>query len=399
MKIAFVTPRYGEQVMGGAEGAARSLAEHLVADLGHEVDVFTTCAIDHLSWADVLEPGVSTLNGVTVRRYTSSAGRDASFSDLDARIRVAPSSRTLDDAAAWVRANGPVSDSLVEALGECDADVVAFYPYLFYMTVHGITRVSQPAVLHPAAHDEPSLYLPIFRRVFDAADGICFHTEAERALVEPVLHTAATNQIVLGLGTGHASGSGRDGAALLGIAGRPYVVSVGRVDEQKGSTMLYEYFIEYKKQHPGPLALAMLGPVSRPLRDHRDVVVTGIVDEADKWDIVAGAELAISPSAMESFSLVVLEAWVAKRAVMVNAVCGPTVEHIEASGGGLSFSGYLSFEVTLERLLSDTRLRTQMAERGAAYVAKRYDWPVLIRRYEAFLESVVAQGRSADLRR
>jgi glycosyltransferase involved in cell wall biosynthesis len=102
---------------------------------------------------------------------------------------------------------------------------------------------------------------------------------------------------------------------------------------------------------------------------------------------------------MESFSLVVLEAWVAKRAVMVNAVCGPTVEHIEASGGGLSFSGYLSFEVTLERLLSDTRLRTQMAERGAAYVAKRYDWPVLIRRYEAFLESVVAQGRRADLRR
>ena len=165
MKVAFVTPRYGEQVMGGAEGAARSLAEHLVADCGHEVEVYTTCALDHLSWADVLEPGTSTLNGVTVHRFRSTTGRDPKLSDLDARIRVAPSSRSVEDSLAWVAANGPVSESLVDALSACEADVVAFYPYLFYMTVHGINRVSQPAVLHPAAHDEPSLYLPIFQRV------------------------------------------------------------------------------------------------------------------------------------------------------------------------------------------------------------------------------------------
>jgi glycosyltransferase involved in cell wall biosynthesis len=395
MKLAFVTPRYGEQVMGGAEGAARSLAEHLVADCGHDVEVYTTCALDHLSWADVLEPGTSTLNGVTVHRFRSTAGRDEKFSDLDARIRVAPNSRSMEDSLAWVVANGPVSESLVDALSSCDADVVAFYPYLFYMTVHGIERVSQPAVLHPAAHDEPSLYLPIFQRVFAAADGICFHTDAERALVEPVLHTAAADQIILGLGTGRACGTGRDGATLLGVSGRPYVVSVGRVDEQKGSTMLYEYFVEYKKRHPGPLALALVGPVSRPLPAHPDVVVPGIVSEEDKWDIVSGAEVAISPSAMESFSLVVLEAWVAQRAVMVNAVCGPTVEHVEASGGGLAFEGYLSFEVALERLLGDEQLRSQMGASGAAYVARRYDWPVLIRRYEQFLISIIAKGRRA----
>jgi len=34
MKVAFVTPRYGPEVMGGAETAARQLAEHLVADCG-----------------------------------------------------------------------------------------------------------------------------------------------------------------------------------------------------------------------------------------------------------------------------------------------------------------------------------------------------------------------------
>lgn len=393
MKVAFVTPRYGEEVMGGAEGAARSLAEHLVADTGHDVEVYTTCALDHLTWADVLEEGSSTLNGVTVHRFRSEAGRDPKFSDLDLRIRVAPSSRSRQDALDWVAANGPVTQSLVRALESCNADVVAFYPYLFYMTVHGITRVKQPTVLHPAAHDEPSLYLPIFREVFQAASGICYHTQAERLLVEPVLHTAAAKQIVLGLGTTQACGAGRDGAALVGLRGRPYVVSVGRVDEQKGSTMLYDYFVEYKKRHPGPLGLALVGPVSRPLPPHPDVVVTGIVNEADKWDIVAGARVAISPSAMESFSLVVLEAWVAQRPVMVNAVCGPTVEHINACGGGLSFDGYLSFEVTLERLLSDRTLAGEMGQRGARYVATTYDWPVLIRRYEAFLTSVIRDAQ------
>ena len=33
-KVAFVTPRYGPEVMGGAETAARQLAEHLTADCG-----------------------------------------------------------------------------------------------------------------------------------------------------------------------------------------------------------------------------------------------------------------------------------------------------------------------------------------------------------------------------
>ncbi len=69
MKVAFVTPRYGPEVMGGAETAARQLAEHLVAEIGWDVEVFSTCTLDHITWEDVLEPGDSELNGVTVHRF------------------------------------------------------------------------------------------------------------------------------------------------------------------------------------------------------------------------------------------------------------------------------------------------------------------------------------------
>ena len=61
--------------------------------------------------------------------------------------------------------------------------------------------------------------------------------------------------------------------------------------------------------------------------------------------------VAISPSALESFSLVVVEAWVDRVPVLVNGACGPTREHAERSGGGLWFTSYPEFEAVLDRLV------------------------------------------------
>jgi glycosyltransferase involved in cell wall biosynthesis len=393
VKVGFVTPRYGPEVMGGAETGARQLAEHLVSELGWEAEAFTTCALDHVTWEDVLPPGVSELNGVTVRRFASAGGREMDFYALDGKLRIAPGSATRRDAERWVELNGPRTPALVDALVESDLDVAAFYPYLYYPTVRGIGRVPMPAVLHPAAHDEPALYLPIFRGTYANADALCYHTMAERRLVQRVHPVADRPQIVLGLGVGTPVHTARRGAEILGIGDRPYLVSVGRVDDHKGSSMLAEFFRTYKARHPGPLALALVGPISATIEPHPDLVLTGIVDEADKWDIVRDAEVSVSPSALESFSLVVLEAWVESVPVVVNATCDPTREHCERSGGGLWFGSYREFEAVIERLVADEPLRGVLGARGHAYVARHYEWPALIRRYAGFLEEVVARGR------
>ena len=78
MKLTYVTVRYGPAVVGGAEQACRQLAEHLAAD-GVEVSVHTTCAVDAVTWADVLPPGRAVEAGVTVHRYPSASGRDPHF--------------------------------------------------------------------------------------------------------------------------------------------------------------------------------------------------------------------------------------------------------------------------------------------------------------------------------
>jgi glycosyltransferase involved in cell wall biosynthesis len=388
MKVAFVTPRYGVEVMGGAEAAARQLAEHLVADCGWEVEVFSTCALDHLTWDDVLPAGDSILNGVTVHRFASASGRVRAFYDLDARLRVAPAEASLEQARRWLELNGPVTPDLVDAVGHTDAEVIAFYPYLYYPTVKGMEAARAPRVLHPAAHDEPALYLKVFEETFADADAICYHTAAERRLVQRLHRVAQIPQIVLGLGVSPVVEGGRPGGEVLGIGDRPYVVSVGRVDDHKGSSMLAAFFRTYKDRHPGPLALALVGPVAAQIAEDDDIVLTGAVSEADKWDIVRDATISISPSALESFSLVVLEAWEQSVPVVVNATCDPTREHCERSGGGLWFGSYREFEAVLERLWADATLRKVLGARGHAYVERYYQWPHLIRRYAGFLTTV-----------
>ncbi len=393
-KVAFVTPRYGPEVMGGAETAARQLAEHLTAECGWTVEVFSTCAVDHITWDDVLAPGDSVLNGVTVHRFRSASGRVPEFYEIDGRLRPAPARASMSEARRWLECNGPVTLDLVDALAAGDADVVAFYPYLYYPTVVGIEAVAVPGVLHPAAHDEPALYLPVFGPTFADADAICYHTAAERRLVQRVHRVAQVPQIVLGLGVGAVVEGGRAGADILGIGDRPYVVSVGRVDEHKGSAMLARFFRLYKERHPGPLALALVGPVAASIPEHEDIVLTGVVSEADKCDLVRDAVVAVSPSALESFSLVVLEAWEQSVPVIVNATCDPTREHCERSGGGLWFGSFREFEIVLGRLCSDARLRTLLGTRGHDYVERYYQWPALIRRYADFLTAVCERGRT-----
>jgi glycosyltransferase involved in cell wall biosynthesis len=388
MKVAFVTPRYGVEVMGGAESAARQLAEHLVADQGWEVEVFSTCALDHLTWDNVLPPGDGVLNGVTVHRFASRSGRVGAFYELDSRLRMAPTEASLEQSRRWLELNGPVTPDLVDALGHSDADVMAFYPYLYYPTVLGMEAARAPAVLHPAAHDEPALYLKVFESTFAGADAICYHTAAERRLVQRLHRVAQIPQLVLGLGVSAVVEGGRPGGEVLGIGDRPYVVSVGRVDDHKGSSMLAAFFRTFKERHPGPLALALVGPVAASIPEDDDIVLTGTVSEADKWDIVRDATVSISPSALESFSLVVLEAWELSVPVVVNATCDPTREHCERSGGGLWFGSYREFEAVLERLLSDAELRKVLGARGRAYVERYYQWPHLIRRYAGFLTTV-----------
>ena len=73
-KIAFVCQRYGLEVNGGSELLCRQLAEKLAGY--YDVEVYTTCAIDYVTWKNEYRPGTEEINGVTVHRFLNARQRD-----------------------------------------------------------------------------------------------------------------------------------------------------------------------------------------------------------------------------------------------------------------------------------------------------------------------------------
>ena len=304
-----------------------------------------------------------------------------------------PESASPADEQRWIDLQGPVNPDVIAAAAGGDADVVVFYPYLYHPTVRGMAAVGKRSVMHPAAHDEPPLRLPLFREVFAAAGGLVFQTYGERRLAERLFPVATTPQIVMGLGVEEAPG---DPVAARGVTGlgenEPFLLCVGRVDDGKGTGVLARFFAAYKRRRPGPLKLVLAGPVLDRPPAHPDIVVTGPVDEVAKWGLLRGAQALVSPSPFEAFSIVLTEAWTAGIPVLVNATCLATTERVRRSGGGLAFGSYAQFEVAVDRLTGDAGLRAALAARGGADVERHFTWPVIIDRYCGFLER--AAGRT-----
>ncbi|HVM53459.1 MAG TPA: glycosyltransferase family 4 protein [Acidimicrobiales bacterium] len=387
-KIAYVTPRYGAEIVGGAENAARKLAERLVADLGWEVEALTTCAVDNRSWANDYPEGTVEVNGVRVHRFPNAAGRDPGFDRFSRKILEQPFRAAPRDQDRWIQMQGPHSPALLDAVAASDADLLVFGPYLYEPAVRGIPAVARRAVFHPAAHDEAPIHLPIYRRVFTSARGLVFWTNTERRLVERLFAVASSPQIVLGLGVDDGEGDPAAARAALGLGDRPFLLYQGRIDDGKGTTVLAEFFAAYKRRRPGPLALVLSGPVDDRPPEHPDIMVPGMVEDSTMWGLFRGAEVYVHPSAYESFSIVLMDAWEAGRPALVNARCEVTREHCLRSGGGLWFGDYATFEVALDRLLGDAALRARLGQRGQAYVEANYRWPALIERYRRFLEQL-----------
>ena len=341
-------------------------------------------------------PATPRSTGVTVHRFAGATAAWPDFYVLDARLRRAPQLATLAEARAVGRRTTARSrTSSSTPWSAADADVVAFYPYLYHPTVAAIGRVTVPAVLHPAAHDEPALYLPVFGRTFGDADAFCYHTRGRAPAGGADLPGGGPAADRTGarcgrFGRDRAAG-GRDAAAS---ADRPYIVSVGRVDEHKGSKMLLGLL-----RRPTRSAIPArwpwswsgrsrrrAGPTSRH-RGHRHRQRGRQVGHRPRR---RGVGVALRPR-------VVLPG---RAGGMGRRRPGPGQRRAasrpwstaERSGGGLWFTSYLEFDAVLRRLIDDPQLRRSLGGRGRAYVEGHYRWPELIARYADFLERVVARG-------
>lgn len=388
MRLLFVVQRYGHEVAGGAELLCRQVATRL-AGVGHDVDAVSSCARSYVDWANEYEPGTADVDGVQVTRLPVGEARDARyFGPLNARVVYGHKPVPLHLQRAWMRAQGPFVPTLQPWLEEHGAgyDAILFFTYLYYTTWAGlpVAAALAPTVLHPTAHDEPPFYLELFETTFRHARMMAYLTPEEKELVRQRFGVGTGPVVGVGLDL-DARGEGSRFRAAYGLGDDPYLLFVGRLDPGKGSDELYDFFCAYKKRNPGPLRLAVVGDPVKPYEPHPDIVVTGFVDEQVKRDAYAGALALVQPSYFESFSMVVTEAWVQSRPVLVQGHCDVLVGQSRRSGGGLPYWGFGQFEAAIELLVGDPSLGAELGRRGRAYVEANYHWDVVLERYEAML--------------
>ena len=411
LRVGFVAPRYGEDIVGGAEQALRSLAEHLAAhrpavdaDGPVEVEVFTTCATEATTWTDDRSPGRSLEGGVFVTRLPSASGRHAEF-DRRSGAMFSGGGRTDAAEQAWIAAQGPVCPAVMDAVAAFAPDVVVTCPYLYWPTIEAVRRFGNKVVVHPAAHDEPPFRLRIVGRTLAGSGGLVFFSEAERAETTATHRVAAVRQLVLGLGIDPPppvpAGVGRGPQ-------RPYLLYLGRVDAGKGTEELVDAYDAWRRARPhSQLELRIAGPVVHPPRAVPGVHVLGPVDVTTKWELLRGAAALVQPSVHESYSIVLHEALAVATPVLVNGTCAATTEAVMRTRGGLTFVDEVSFILAVDRLCGpasgaggshgyDT-LGQRLGRSGQADVRARLDWERVITHYVRFLgETARRCGGSRD---
>ena len=135
---------------------------------------------------------------------------------------------------------------------------------------------------------------------------------------------------------------------------------------------MFNYFIEFKKQHPSNLRLLITGKDDMPVPPHPEIDFRGFVDDEEKLQLMAGAKMFLMPSGNESFSIVTLEAMAQRAPVLASGVSEVLVDHVNTSGAGRTYGDYETFAAALNELLGDDRKRAEMGDLGRDYVLSRF---------------------------
>jgi glycosyltransferase involved in cell wall biosynthesis len=166
----------------------------------------------------------------------------------------------------------------------------------------------------------------------------------------------------------------------------PYLAFVGRLNPIKGPDLLMEAFCALKDQLP--YSLVFMGPdngmqasleTAAEAAGVKDRVhFAGFVELGEKSELLAGCDFLVIPSRLEAMSIVVLEAAMASKPVLLTDQCG--FDEVQEQGGGLVVPA--TAEGLKEGLKKMNALGGELPAMGVKlnrFVKSRYAWEAIAR--------------------
>jgi glycosyltransferase involved in cell wall biosynthesis len=374
-------------VVGGSEAVVREAA-HGLAARGYEVDLLTTCAQDHYTWANECPAGRTVDRGVTVHRFPIFRNRDQF--KWDALQRRLVSGERLDDGEELTWSNGRfrVPDLYLYLSGHAkEYAAIVFSPYLFWTTLYCAGIAPGRTVLMPCLHDEPYAYLRSVSAALASSKAVWFLSEPEHQLAHR-LAPLASHHAVVGAAVNIPDSYDPEGFRSRHDLRRPYVLYAGRREGGKGWEELMRGFALALDRHQLPFDLVTVGVgdprVPAPLEDR--IVDLGYLAPGEVADAFAAAEAFVQPSVNESFSRTIMESWLAGTVVLANGRSEVVTWHCERSGGGLTYTDEHELGQCLKFVAEAPQQAAQLALKGRDYVLANYTWPTVLDAMESSLE-------------
>ena len=310
VKLAVVVQRYGPAINGGAELHARYIAEHLARHA--EVEVLTTCATDYVTWRNELPPGVERS---TACRCGASASSTSAIRCVFGQLseRVFEQRHSLADELDWLDAEGPTSPALVDYIAQARAatyDYCLFFSYRYYHAYHGARAAPSRAILVPTAERDAAIGLSIFQPMFRGVRALMYNSPEERAMIQAVAgnERRARRGRRRRLGRARRTRSPAASGRSTTSAGRSRSTSAASTRTRAARSCSSSSSGYLQRSRRASCRSCSIGNSLLPIPEHPRIRHLGFLDDADKFDAMAAAELLIMPSYFESLSMVALEA-------------------------------------------------------------------------------------------
>jgi glycosyltransferase involved in cell wall biosynthesis len=380
MKIAFVTPWYGE-FAGGAEIVARKAAENL-SNNGVDVEILTTCSRSPFDswWKDYYKQSIYKINNITIRRFSVNKHTEDMYHKVNYKI-INNIRLSREDELEYLR--GSISSDAMISFIEANKEKYIFVltPYLYGLTYWAFKGASERCVLIPCLHDESQAYFNTTKEMIDNSK-VLFYTQEEMMLAKRICGRKDGNFEIIGGGVELYNRFEPEPFLKKYKVDYEYILYVGRKDRGKNIDRLIDYFDLYKKMEKDNLRLVFIGGGDSSLIPKKKHFIDfGYIDENDKNSAYSGALATCLLSNNESFSLVIMESWLSSRPVIVSDNCPVTKSHCKRSNGGLFVADSEEFRAVIKYLKKHRHLADKMGLNGREYVLNNYTWDKIIPKY------------------
>lgn len=369
-KILIITARFLEHASGGAEKLAYDYAS--ILSESNDVTVCTSSAKDYVSWKNEFPKGETKENSIRILRFPVTQTRKMSkMNQILSQCLEKGDSASDKDQWEFLKEQGPYCPDLINYVTEeqNSYDIAILIGYLYYPVVASIPKLKIPFVIVPTFHDEPPFRLPMYRKTYSHQYVYSFNAPEEMSVYEAYTKQKASSYFLIGTYINDSFVN-----TELSNQNSNQLITIGRIEPAKGYPELFDYFQNWKLfSNRKDITIKSLGSVSSmevptdPL-----ITFTGYVSEEEKISEIQKSFLLLNPSAFESFSISIMEAWIQKKVVLVNAKSSVMRGHCLRSQGGLYYSDSLSFQRTLDFLLENRDIATRLGQNGREYVLANF---------------------------